>query len=611
MVARRKETEAMRRARFARGREETDPGELAQRYIERSNGHYTVAFPRHFGIVSKGPVQLRTLEQFPGIADAIAEGYTLHGLSIGSADRRYGMWQSIKSGFLKFLTIHDAADITLSEIDEQLLKDFKAWLDDPSSEGFAPSKLSRRIKIQDIQLILGQLVSSPKWAPKLSPDLKLLKKLYPKAHREIEHTEILDDAALEVLYVAAATDCEAIIERSREEQARLSTLIKGTVDLAEAGRDAFHCAAYMLAHFDEPLPPRWKLIRMWVEYERAIPAETYAAMEQLLYPDLDELLPFILLITVMFAFNPGVVLNMKHSEYEEEQLFGRERIRLKPFKPRAHRNQVSTVLATDDLDNPRTLFRHLKDRCARVRSRINANYVDHVFIRFSAEQKCGVAVTMSDKPMREAIARFCRRHGLDPFQLRQIRPTTLDLVHEISGGNLLAMQQVANHQDPETTREYYTGSAFQRRGEEMLAAGMEHLARKVRTGGVVVDPTTRHRLQSDLAAATPGFHCLDPMDSPIPGIRKGVLCEAYGRCPICPHATIDTNSPQDFAYLLKLRDALDEAAERLEGVAWLARWAPVKEKILTFWVRAFQHEDVRRRGAEMAELTIHDFPRLD
>ena len=534
--------------------------------------------------------------------------------SMGSASR--APTAAIISGkasvrLLKFLALREGGtDIRADEIDESLLKEFKAWLDDPSSEGFSPSKITRRIKIQEVQLVLRQLMESPKWGRPAVAQPKAARKPLSKANREIQHTEILDDAALEVLYVAAAADCEEIIKRCREEQSRLSAVTSREVDLAEAGRDAFHCAAYMLAHFEQPLPPRWKLIRMWVEYERAIPAETYAAMQQLLYPDLDELLPFILLLTVMFAFNPGVVLNMTHDDYEEEQLFGRERIRLKPFKPRAHRNQVSTVLATDDLDNPRTIFKHLKERCARVRSRVDPNYFNQIFLRFSPEQNCGVAVTMSDKPMREAIDSFCNRHGLDPFQLRQIRPTTLDLVHEISGGNLLAMQQVANHQDPETTREYYTGSAFQRRGEEMLAAGMEHLARKVRTGGAV-DPTTRHRLQSDLAVATPGFTCLDPMDSPMPGERKGALCGAYGRCPICPHATIDSKSAQAFAYLIKLRDALDEAAERLEGVAWLARWAPVKEKILTLWVPAFQDEEVRRRGAEMAELTFPDLAKLD
>jgi integrase len=604
-----KETEAMRRARMARGRAPADPSETAQRYITVSGGQYSVEFPRHFGTISKSPVLLRTLEAFPGIAEAFAHGYTLHGLSVASANRRYYIWQGIKSGFLKFLALRDRCEVRLDQIDEAMLKEFKAWLDDPSSAGFSDRKITRRTKIQELQLVLQQLMKSPKWSPRLSPNLKLLENPYPKASREVEHTEILDDAALEVLYVAAVSDCEEIMERWRTNVAHLAAVRQHAITLDQAGQDAFHCAAFMLSNFEEPFPPRWKLIRMRVQYDRSVPAATYAAMQQLLYPDLDELLPFILLLAVMFAFNPGVVLNMTHSDYEEEQLFGRERIRLKPFKPRAHRNQVSTVLATDDADNPRTIFRHLKDRCARVRTLVDSNYSNHVFLRFSAERNCGIAVTMSDKPMREAIARFCSRHGLDTFQLRQIRPTTLDLVHEISGGNLLAMQQVANHQDPETTMEYYTGSAFQRRGEEMLAAGMEHLTRKVRTGGAV-DPTTRHRLHADLAAATPGFACLDPMDSPMPGERKGALCGAYGRCPICPLAIIDPQSAQAFAYLLKLREALDEAAPRL-GAAWLARWAPVKQQVLTRWAPLFSDEKIRRRGAEMAELAMPNLPSLD
>lgn len=605
--------EAARRADEAAKRQ-TDPDNVASRFVSREpDGTYVVTFPRHFGTVSKGPVKLYGLHGFPEIAEAVADGYTMHCLTVDSADRRYYVWQGIATGFLRFLAELEAetgSALRLADIDEALLRSFKAWLDRVPTEGRQTSELTRRTKIQEIQLVLTALMASSRWAPRLSPALKLLEDMYPRAHRQIKHTDILDDAALQSLYIAAAEDCEAIMERHREERTLLAEAIRRRAPLSVVGKSPYDCAAYMLGEVGQPLPPHSELIRIKAEYLRAVPAEAYAEMQQILYPDFDELLPFILLLAVMFAFNPGVVLNMTHDDYESETLFGRERIRLKPFKPRAHRNQVNTVLATDDPDNPRTIFRHLRRRCHHLRAIVRPEFQDRVFVRFSRAANRGVAIQLSDSAMRDAIARFCERHAdLEPFQLRQIRPTTLDLVHEISGGDILAMKTVANHEDANTTLQYYTSAAFQRRNEEMLAAGMEQLERKYRSVGRV-DPVERHRLRTDLGSATPGFACLDPRNSPQKGEKPGRLCEAYGRCPACELAMIDTSSPHSYAYLMKLNLALDEAAGRL-GAPWLARWGLVKERVTTFWSRLFTDKDVIARGVELATLTFPDLPKLD
>jgi len=601
---------AARRARSAGKRGAIDAGDVARRYITaRDDGTYSVDFPRHFGIVSKGPVELYGLEKFPNLAEPLADGYTLHGLSVESADRRYYLWQQTRSGFLDFLKeLPGGAETKIGDIDEALLKDFKRWLDDPESDGFAPSELTRRIKIQDIQLILRQLMASKRWAPLLSPKLKLLQDLYPGAHRRVKHTDILDDVTLEHLYVAAASDCEAIMKRVQRDDERLVEALTRRVDLRDAGRNQFLCGAYMLQNFEHPFPSHHQLRS--ADFQRAVSIDVYRRMQRLLYPTLEELLPFILLLAIMFAFNPGVVLNMTHDDYEPDTLFGRERIRVKPFKPRSHRNQVNTVLATDDSDNPKTIFAFLESRTLALRPMVRPDFANRVFVRFSPKVNRPVAVEMSDEAMRAAIRDFCERHAdFEPFRLEQIRPTTLDLVHEISGGNIVAMQQVANHESADTTKDYYTSAAFQRRNEEMLAAGMAQLERKYRSSGKI-DPPARHRLRVDLGSATPGFACLDPRDAPFRDQKRGELCTAYGRCPICPLAMVDPGSEHSFAYLLKLKKALDEAAGRL-GAPWYARWGAVSERLTTFWSRLFVDEEVRRKGFQMAELAIPDLPQLD
>ncbi|NJR80275.1 hypothetical protein HBH26_16970 [Sphingomonas sp. 36D10-4-7] len=511
---------------------------------------------------------------------------------------------------MAFLARHGAKHETrLSDIDESTLVAFKAWIDDPESPIFMPSENSRSKVLLAGQRILSTLMASKRWAPQLSPALKLLKNPYPNAGKDTKHTEILDDATLERLYVHAADDCERSILRFRKDRDRLKATMSQAVPLEAAGKDAFSCAAYLMQTYKGSIPVYWKIAARSKRFAPSIDKALFEAAKALLYPNLDEILPFVLLLTLMFAFNPGVVLNMTHDDYEDETLFGRERIRLKPFKPRANKNQINTVLATDDLDNPRTILRHLRDRCLRARAIVRPEWANRVFLRYSWKYNKVFALEGTDIAMRKAIARFCARHKIDVFQLKQIRPTTLDLVHEITDGNLLAMQQVANHDDPNTTREFYTSEAFQRRNEEMLAAGMLQLERKYQTAGRI-DVAARHRLRSDLGSATPGFACLNPYRSPLKGERKGRLCQAYGRCPICPLAMMDPGSEHSYAYLIKLREALDEAAGRL-GPPWLRRWAPVKERITVHWARIFTDPEVVKRGVALARTTIPDLPRLD
>lgn len=577
-----KEPEAARRARVAAEQQRADPSDVASRYIKRSeDGNISVAFPNNSGLGSGRPVKLKGITEFPGLLEPLSSGYTIYGLRVNSPGTRRTGWEKIENGFLDFLRATEGgSDIRLSEINTAMLKAFKNWLDKPST-GSPNSEGRRADKIEIIQYVLEALQLSNKWRSHLSPDLEFITNAYPGMHLRSGHVDILDDVMLEKLYVTAADDCEQTILRWRADDAKLAALIEEGVAVEDIGGDPYRCAAHILGRYPLPLPIFARLPQQDA-YREAIPTEVYQDMQRLLYPDIDELLPFVLLITLMFAFNPGVVLQMTHDDYEDDDtLFGRERIRLKPFKPRANKNQVSVVLATDDLDNPRTLFRHLLSRTRYLRPSLEPAFSDRIFIRYSPGNRRISPVRMSDDGVRKAIVRFCEKHqneGIEVFQLQQIRPTTLDLVHEITGGNLLAMQQVANHVDPNTTLKSYTRAAFHRRNEEMLASGMQQLDRKYLSDGRI-DVASRHRLRSDLGSATPGFVCADPYSSPFekPDASdpdrstrsgRGRLCQAYGKCPICPLAMIDPSSPETYAYLYKLKEALEEARGRL-GTPWL------------------------------------------
>ncbi len=302
-----RESEAARRAREAKKSQQTDPANVTARYIRRdANGAISVAFPKHFGALSKGPVELEGLEAFTHLAEPIAEAYTLRFLESQSADARYRGWGTLKTGFVKFLAGHGAGHaMQLGEIDEATLVAFKSWIDDPASPIYMPSVNSRSPVLQAGQRILSTLMASKRWAPLLSPNLKLLKNPYPNAGKSTKHTEILDDATLERLYVHAANDCERSIRRFRRDRKALAVAIARRVPLEEAGRDAFSCAAYLLQTYEGVIPVYWKLVNRSKRFAPNVRKPVFTAAKRLLYPDLDEILPFVLLLTLMFAFTRG------------------------------------------------------------------------------------------------------------------------------------------------------------------------------------------------------------------------------------------------------------------------------------------------------------------
>lgn len=611
-------TEAERRAAANRGRKTESRSDIVSRLLTRTgDGRLMASLPPKSGEAAAGPIDLTHLDRFPGLREPFARGYVLHCASDLSDVRRRHIDQQIRSGFLSFLDHKEEAAretggkrwtaIGIDEITGALLLDFKSWLDDETLPDFTPSELSRRCKIQDVQLVLEQLMADDVWRQRLSPDLKLIRKPYPGAHRKVNHTEILDDATLERLFVAAADEVEETIVRTEDQDQELNGLLHGGLITKpeQIDGDPVRCAAYLLQTFGSQ-PPTYGHLKLSPRRRRAIGEDLFREACAVLFPGIRELVPFVLLLALLFAFNPGVILNMTHNDYDDDTFAGRPRIRLFPYKPRKGSRHRNSVLATEDFDNPARILAFLMKRTERLgRILRDQSFADRVFLRYTDTYRLGLPLEESDVPWRTALDAFCDRHGIDRFTLQQIRPTTLDLVHELTGGNMLATQQAAGHESPDTTKTFYTSSAMQRTDEELLGGGINQFWRFVTSGGKV-DATERDRLNADLGAATPGFACADPYDSPMEGERKGALCGAYGRCPMCEHALIDLSSPHAYAYQRELLTRIDEAQARL-GPPWLTRWAPVKEKLLVRCLSAFPDETKLASGA----VSIPALPEVD
>lgn len=582
---------------------------LARTVLRHDETGLFAAFAGAGGNRSKGPIDLSFLLKLDiELREALSEGFVMHCLKrVKSADRRYDIARAMRTGLLAYLAEPNVADPLLTDIHEGFLHRFKKWLDDDERKGFSSNPLTRAGQLAAVQLPLGQLMKSNEWKQRLSPQLRLISKPYPKSSRSVVHREALGEAEHERLYVGAARDIADTVGRLERQWARMAQFDGANLGIAEAGRSAEACAVWLDANFEHPVPSFFEQTRANAAYPRFISEAIQIQAERILYPDMDEIVPMLLIVCAFFALNPTQAFALRRNgiDYYYQTIGAVRRLHMYPQKKRAGLRQRNVVTVTDHSDNPGRILDFLEKRTARLVGML-PDHANRVFLRFSFEARRAVPFNVSDLAWKSALKRFADRHDLPEFTLAQLRPTTLDLVHELSGGNIIAMQGVATHTTAQTTYTFYTSSAQRARNRETLGEMLMGMERWVKMGGKL-RPEDRPP-EADQGAATPGFTCLDPKSSPIHGQKPGELCTAYGRCPECPLAVVDATSPRALAYLTMLNERITEAADHLaDPLAWHLRWAPVQEELVTYWLQGWDKDVVGKSKS----VQVPSLPRVE
>jgi hypothetical protein len=262
------------------------------------------------------------------------------------------------------------------------------------------------------------------------------------------------------------------------------------------------------------------------------------------YPSSRDLVPFVVLLAVHTAYNPDTILGCTHDDISFEPGVGAarvvvepslanvdgdpaaERVKAKAFKGRARAKQPRSFPVTADPDNPAELLAFLERWTDRIRPHVPPRYANRVFV-FGTHRRARAATsyvnergTLSNTVWKHSLKKFCRKHGLREFTLRQIRQTVIDLAHELSGGDLRAVLAVGGQRSADTINSHYTSSGARERNYEGLAAAGALMWRDRMARGRA-DARRAAEIGGDVGAATPGWGCLDPYDSPVPGLPAG------------------------------------------------------------------------------------------
>lgn len=533
----------------------------------------------------------------PEIACFLAEGFRLWAARPLKAASRANRCRDLNTNVATFLETLES-QVSLKLIDETFWASFLNWLNGSRRKDGQPWAQSARARVLGtVAACIDALEGHPVHgavATYLRDKSGLPRNPWPGRSTKSVPTPVLSPAERRAMILACLGEIRVLRERLEEWEGILET---GRVLLDEArskGQEPPYrlqigvCAARIAEAFPNRLASRADLSALDPSLNRGLVKYGLLPVRRLLYATFRDLVPFALLIGVKTAFNPDAILSLAWSRVRFSERS--ETVTFLGVKNRAAGLQASITPddGYNDLDVPGepsepfglvehlALLRRLTEHTRAIVA--NKEHADRLFIGVPMWRGSDAkAFEHFGGPSRDiawnhALAEFIQAHGLTKFNLQTLRFTEAEEEWRRTG-DLLAVRDRLGHKSVSTTRTHYTSAGMRREGQERVAETQTLYHRWVETEGRS-DP--RNQTERCRSAATPGFGCLNPYDSPRPGQRKGKICTAYGECPGCPLAQAWPQNVQAAAWYLALPKAIyDARLGRVSAGQWAEKWPSI------------------------------------
>jgi len=321
----------------------------------------------------------------------------------------------------------------------------------------------------------------------------------------------------------------------------------------------------------------------------------WAAGVEAAYPTRRGLAPFAALLAIQGRLNADVLTTLAEAEFrtgDTDEVADHDspevpptRLRAAPWKARAHRPYPVDFPVTLEPDDPAPIVEFVSLWTARVRERAGS-YAWAKFIYVGNLFHSGAVTSYareSDEAFPLALRQLCKTAGVPTISPRELRRIGIDLVHDACDGDAETMRAAGNWRDLETGEGHYFGPSVVMRGQESLGWSIKIEHRRLAKG---IEVAGRPR-GADLFSATDGFRCRNPLDGPDPQ-EPGELCVARGMCALCRHGDVDVADPAwSLAQMAALADVISRKLDADASADWTARFAPVLDELLEFWLPFF------------------------
>lgn len=591
---------------------------LEEDFDENGSPMLTAIFPRRGGGEPYRNV-ITFLLAFPGLEDMFAQGFLAWGRGKTNGTRLERIKQ-LRYWF-EFLANYDKPSITPARVHDGVLAGFNQWLHTKTKRNGQPLHPNTiRKALEAVRTTLKAISAGQSIAERVPAGPR-------GAIRKTTPTEGILWPQLMAIWQAAEKETFALRDRRVRSQALLaqgrqlmaqghrlaSNPGKREQDNPESTSDAnlALCLAMVDAIFPSFVP---ELASIQTNDSSLGNTVRYAfgrdEITRYLYASSRDLVPLVLLLGFATAFNPDTLLSLEWKNIDREvDRLGTAAVRIgaedvvegdaeesvapnqeevpllsiQGAKPRANRTlcRLLDPTASDPSQvSLNLLLDLLRDLTDRIRPKVLPVHKDRLFVYVASRNYSGpkgfgrdMDSPSGDNVWCRALRNFCKDHDFPQFSLKQIRFTLLDYVQLVNRGSLEASRQVGNHKGRITTWTHYTSDLMRRLLQEGTGEILLTRERWIDTGGSI-DPRITP-IGSDKSSATPGFHCLDPFDSPCPNQEKGRLCRAYGECPSCPLTALKPLDPAAVMYWEALLRAIYRSVSTMTAPMWATRWAPV------------------------------------
>lgn len=565
-----------------------------------SDGSAQLIFPLSNGRIQE--INISSWTRFPKMMPPFCDAALLHCTPL-SPRSRIQFAQSLSNGWFEYLsTLDNGVSLGLEDIDSSLINSFTVWLNQTDERGKAKWAVSTRsARRESLLKTISALRAIEKWSSH-APSLHVRKNPWPGRSRAHSPTPVLNDQDWESLYLCCleeAKETVSMVEEGRRIIERTLPLLPDRPCSREELRDFNICLAEVSRCYTGAIPfvddIREDHPALW---SALIKRHSLVEITKYLYPQAQFLIAFALLLAIRLQANVTQLLGSEFRDFSQQYVFGIERLVWRKFKPRAGKFQHRSYVASDDIDNPARIISFLRGWTSRLRQDAPPKLVDSVFLFVpkggtpDGSPARTVSCLLND-PEKASVSsawhyeltRFVKRHNLPSFTAKVVRITGLDKVDAMFSGDIRAKMAAGGQSSSDTVLNHYNSGAARSRNEHRIGEMVEMMNRS-RQSSLRIDPRANEP-QDDAGCATPGWYCLDPYSSPIPGQQQGKLCSAYGACPECPHAQVRVESAYALARLEQLRAEICNSQSYLDSHRWLAAWAPRLRKLDKYWLPLF------------------------
>lgn len=418
----------------------------------------------------------------------------------------------------------------------------------------------------------------------------------------------VDHAALAELVGAAAADARKTMALVGP---HLSGIRKASQALDAGQRPDFSraadLAAFLMARYGGVIPTRTALIEEGSELLPAISAHGYLNVRTIAHPYQTDLLPFFVLLAVHSGFNQQPLADLALGGVGRATLLGTQLTTISSKKNRSNTIVRRAFAETSGELAPGRILRFVTawTKALRAFAPDSVSRDLWLFAKMVNKKNSGQVASIDSLAFRHSnttvsptkvIVEYCAKRKLKFVGLRENRRAFAEMVYNISEGDFDAMRVLLGHSTERSLGPYKTEPVVAAERERLAGAMATHQRWIGSRGKIDIRVEAEKR---DRSAATPGFLCADPFNSPIPTESRGRLCGAYGKCPACPLAALDSDRPYALARLLQLQERYEAAQAKMGPAVWTAKFGESARLVRDRWIPSISTPNIPEQASTL------------